>query len=170
MADVQMQADCFEQSEAVGYRNTICLIKAIEKSVLGYNVYHLEDVFQDQHYVAAKHELTKVTTMIDVPQEFDNEDMGDMDESANGAPMDQSTILVSSTCSASGQPETVYVNGDGAVPAATNSPQKSTEGHVDNRFKSMTEGEIDELVLGRTSKYTNEQTKWGVKIFRGNYQ
>ena len=60
-------------NELVAYKEKLCLIQGITKTIHGFNTYHLEDIESDKVYVAHKHELTKATEVITLDQDFGEE-------------------------------------------------------------------------------------------------
>lgn len=162
MADIES----FHQGEAVGFRDKICLIRSIDHSQLGFNVYHLEDVLSDQVFVGYKHQLCKAATV-------NLEDLA-IDLAVETEEMEfELTKTITAVTEQHDKPEEVGdvapdLSGTGLPLAPADIPIATpTATPTVGRFTSMTEDEIDDLVNARMAKNTNHQTKWGIKIFRG---
>ena len=98
-------------------------------------------------YLAYKHQLVKAIDLPTLGQE------GDFAE-----------ILLAP------QPEASIATGEPAVPApAPLKHQDPAPLQPKPRFATLTEAEVDSVASARTAKNTNEQTKWGTKIFKGMF-
>ena len=141
------QPSVFHVGELVGYRDTVCLIRSINVSNHGFNVFELENIDEDETYLAYKHQLVKA---IDLPT---------LGQEGNFA-----EILLAP------QPEASIATGEPAVPApAPLKHQDPAPLQPKPRFATLTEAEVDSVASVRTAKNTNEQTKWGTKIFKGMF-
>ena len=156
--------------ELVGYRNQICLISEIRPTQGGYDTYFLEDIDEDRTYVAFKHQLEMVIHL-------DIVTLDDIDDVVMTEPMvgPQQQGAGQSTSEAAITPTTNLETP--TVPPCPLSPQPSTSTGVatvttptvkgKSRFPTLTAADVDELASSWTSKDTNEQTKWGIKLFGG---
>ena len=154
-------ATSYDMGELVGYKSQICLISEIRLTQGGYNIYYLEDIDAERTYVAFKQQLVKASQLDLVILD------GDVDMGSGPSPTcPWSTWRLD--CSRSGSHAS-----PAPTPAAENrpSPQPSTStGFATNalptahsrRFATLTTQD-DELASSRTSKNTNEQTKWEVR-------
>ena len=137
----------FHIGEVVGYRERVCLVKSITATNHGFNTFELEDIDEDVVYVAYKHELVKA---IDLPALS----LGQEGEFAE--------ILVRP------MPEGAVPTAEAAVPdSAPLDHPVSNPAATGGRFVRLTAAEVDSVASARTAKNTNEQTKWGTKIFKG---
>ena len=169
MEHFSKMATSYDVGELVGYRNQICLISEIRPTQGGYNTYFLEDIDEDRTYVAFKHQLEKAIHLDIVTLDDSTIDDVVMTEpmvgpqqpgagqSTSEAAITPTTNLETRTVPLSPQPSTS--TGVATVPTPT------VKGK--SRFPTLTAADVDELSSSRTSKNTNEQTKWGVKLFRG---
>ena len=115
------------------------LIRSINVSNHGFNVFELENIDEDETYLAYKHQLVKAIDLPTLGQE------GDFAE-----------ILLAP------QPEASIATGEPAVPApAPLKHQDPAPLQPKPRFATLTEAEVDSVASARTAKNTNEQTKWG---------
>ena len=128
------QPSVFHVGELVGYRDMVCLIRSINVTNHGFNVFELENIDEDETYLAYKHQLVKA---IDLPT-LDQE--GDFAE-----------ILLAP------QPEASIATGEPAVPApAPLKHQDPAPLQPKPRFATLTEAEVDSVASARTAKNTNE--------------
>ena len=156
-------ATSYDVGELNGYQSQICLISEIRPTQGGYNTYYLEDIDAKRTYVAFKHQLVKASQL----------DLVILDGDVNMGSDDVAPAQLDH-----GQPggEAVPVVAPTLVPAPTpatekkTSPQPSTStGFATNalptahsgRFATLTTQDVDELASSRTSRNTDEQTKWG---------
>ena len=65
------QPSVFHVGELVGYRDTVCLIRSINVSNHGFNVFELENIDEDETYLAYKHQLVKAIDLPTLGQEGD---------------------------------------------------------------------------------------------------
>ena len=166
-------ATTYDVGELVSYRNQICLISEVRPTQGGYNTYFLEDIDEDRMYVAFKHQLEKAIHL-------DIVTLDDIDDVVITQPMvgPQQPGASQSTSEAAITPSTNLETL--TVPSCPLSPRPSTSTGVatvptptvkgKSRFPTLTATDVDELASSRTSKNTNEQTKWGVKLFRGEWK
>ena len=128
----------YSVNEIVGYKDRLCLITSITKTQMGFNRYTLEDIDSSDAYLAHKHELEKAQNVVLV-ECFSDELFGE--DVAGG-----------------------MEEGGGKV---QENPRPAAPATETTRFADLSAEEVDKLAEARTSKNTNVQTKWGVKIFRG---
>ena len=162
-------ANSSDVSELVGYKNQICPTSEICPTQCGYNTYLLEDIDEDRTYEAFKHQLEKaihldIVTVYDIDHVVMTQSMvgpqqPGAGQSASEAAITPTTHLETHTvpsCPLSPQPSTS--TGDATV--------STSAVRGESRFPNLTATDVDELASSRTSKNTNEQTEWGVKLFR----
>ena len=138
------ESDQFHVNEAVSYKDKICLIHSIYQVKMGnhtINTFEIEDVMADGHYRVYKHDIRKITDIMDIDFAEEAAEVGD-------ALADAQTPIESDA--ATDQP-------------SVTAPPPPTPG----RFADMSSAEVDDLISGRTSENTKEQTRWALKIFRG---
>ena len=110
----------------------------LTKTQGGFNRYTLEDIDSPDAYLAHKHELEKAQDVVLV-EYFSDELFGE--DVAGG-----------------------MEEGGGKV---QENPRPAAPATETTRFADLSAEDVDKLAEARTSKNTNVQTKWGVKIFRG---
>ena len=137
----------FHIGEVVRYGERVCLVKSITATNHGFNTFELEDIDEDVVYFAYKHELVKA---IDLPALS----LGQEGEFAE--------ILVRDML------EGAVPTAEAAVPdsAPLEHPVSNTAA-TGGRFVRLAAAGVDSVASAMTAKNTNEQTKWGTKIFRG---
>ena len=133
--------------EVVGYRDRVCLVKSITVTNHCFNTFELEDIDEDVVYVAYKHKLVKA---IDLPAIS----LGQEGEFAEilVRPMPEGAVPTAEAA----LPDSAPLERPASNPAATG-----------GRFVRLRADEVDSVASARTVKNTNEQTKWGTKIFKG---
>ena len=137
----------FHIGEVVGYRDRVCLVVSITSTNHGFSTFELEGIDVGVVHVAYKHELVEA---IDLPAIS----LGQEGEFAE--------ILVGP------MPEGAVPTAEAAVPdSAPLERPASNPASTGGRFLRLTADEIDSVVSAWTAKNTNEQTKWGTKIFKG---
>ena len=144
--DSQKSPDIFTQGELVGFKDKICTISEIRASKLGYNTYVVTDIDSNFNYIAFKHQLTKSVKLPGMDEELimSDQDLFELD------------ILMEMEMDEFEEPRDDNGNNKENSKAAQTS-----------RFLNLTEQQIDSIAEGRTSKHTKEQTRWGLKIFKG---
>ena len=133
--------------EVVGYRDRVCLMKSITATNHCFNTFELEDIDEDVVYVAYKHKLVKAIDLpaISLGQEGDFAEILVRPMSEGAVPTAEAAL-----------PDSAPLERPASNPAATG-----------GQFVRLRADEVDSVASARTAKNTNEQTKWGTKIFKG---
>lgn len=127
-------------AEYVRIRDELCVIESIENEA-GFNTFRLNSVPDGKKYTAAIHQIEPF-----VPMEMEQ---GDSLLDA----LDDDILL---------QFEDTQPTEPAAPEPAGTSPEPAPK-----RFKSVTTRAIDELASATTAMATDNQTKWAVRIIRG---
>ena len=75
----QISPVIFEEDEIVGFKDKICIIKAIRQAKLGYHLFELTDIDTQATYVSFKHQLSKAVTLPEFDVPADADEMVDVD-------------------------------------------------------------------------------------------
>lgn len=130
--------------EIVCFQEKTCIVTNVNPD-LGFNTYNLLDIDSGKTVRAHRHQLDKVNVV----------DLGlSLDYSDNEWEADEHTSAGAST---STEPT-------GAV---YNDPMPEIQ-LKQSRFAKVTQEDLDKLSTERNAQNTTQQTKWGVKVFRGN--
>ena len=164
-------ATSYDVGELVGYQSQICLISEMPPTQGGYNSYYLEDIDAERRYMAFEHQLVKASQLdlviLDGDVDMGSDDVGPAQlvpgqSGGEAVPVLTPTLVPAPTPATenppSPQPSTSTDFATNALPTAHR-----------GRFATLTTQDVDELASSRTSRNTNEQTKWGVKIFSGEW-
>ena len=162
-------ATSYDVAELVGYQSQICLISEIRPTQGGYNAYYLEDIDAERTYVAFKHQLVKAS-QLDVVILVGDVDMGSDDvapaQLVHGQPGGEAVPVVAPTLVAAPTPATEK-NPSQQPSTSTGFFTNALPTAHSGRFATLATEDVDELASSRTSRNTNEQTKWGGQYIHG---
>ena len=125
------------------YQGRTCMILSVT-SELGFRRFHLIDLDDGKQYLAHKHELSKYKTVNDNEQ-------GSGDESDEDEKSDQMHNIDESS--------------EEPMPEVPQPEVKQPE--LPSRFATTSEQDLADIESHTKAKTTHNQTKWGVKIFKG---
>ena len=152
--------------DVVTFQEKLC--KCIEKNPtqLGWNNYVVKDLVTGQVFRTNKHKLSKIDVSSEIPEaesETEVEPIIELDVDCNlDTPFESDDI-----CNTDTPKKNVYaVNIDNKPDKMPEAEQRDT-GTKHSRHDVLTDQELDEIANERLSVNTQNQTKWAVKLFKG---
>jgi hypothetical protein len=152
-----------EVGDVVIFKDNLCMCILKEPTKFGWNEYIIQDIFTDEIFRTTKHRLTKVDFESEIPLPEE----------------EHCKISASSTePKSNSQSGSSFISIPTVIPQMNPSPDKASNvvTTVENdpctsnkkpRFDILTEEELNGLANERLSEHTKQQTKWAVKLFRG---
>lgn len=150
-----------ELNDLVVYKENVCLVTNIY-NVLGWREFEVTDVISGLQNRAKRQELS-FAGAADVLQNFPLDAEMDMTEGLEADVVDEAADVgdVPATTAADMSETTAEVE----VPEPEAEPEQTSN----DRFRHVSQADLDRLELANTCKSTDNQTKWGVKMFRGAF-
>ena len=150
-----------QKGDLVLYKKNLCIVADI-RNPIGFNQFDVMD-FDGKMFPAV---LRQELDLCDI-ETFDTVEMDWLNfEEFTEKDCDSSDATATST-------EQRYASGGSGLPLATKVEQFQVHSNErkpsKNRFKQVSEQDIEMLASSTTARSTDNQTKWAVKIFKGIY-
>lgn len=148
--------------DCVIYEGKLCICVDKDLTSLGWNNYVVRDMVDGRHYTTNKHKLFHIDFMTEIPEE-----VVDMEPEA------EPTFNTGNELQTNNVPAiNVLDQGKGNVTNVVSTTDTNTtctapaQGQMP-RHEALSDRELDEMADERLSEHTKQQTRWAVKVFRG---